>query len=460
MNALVSLILVAASAVGTRPTPTAKGPLVTLDQALHRAATHNLDLKEARANLAASHELSKKAWAGYLPTVTVGGTYTRNGFQAEIGLPTGYQIRDVGKPQPTTNNAPGAPTSLILYPSAIQQLTIQRYNQLGAQAQLQQAIIAPPLWASIKSAYLGEKVAELNTKNARQQILYAVAQAYYGAVALKEAAQVQHQLVGLEKDRTHDAQVRYRAGAATKIAYLRAQIDLSKAQQDALRADDSYASAISSLAVLLDRAPDFEVTRPQEPSLPGAPEALEKSAVTQRPDVLAAEASVALAQSNEKAAWWRYFPSLGLTASYQISNVGGFTGQAGNWYVSLGLSWTLFDGGLREANIRQAKDQIAAASAALESAQAKAKDELRRALLELSSARANRVKAAEQVKLAKENLALVKANVKAGAGTYLDEEDATGQLIQSELSLVSNSLDAQLAVLKVAKAAGKFQPLS
>jgi len=73
-----------------------------------------------------------------------------------------------------------------MVPSSLIEATIQPLNQLGAQAQLSQAIIAPALWPAIRAAYLGEEVAKLNVENARREVLFGAAQLYYGAAALKK----------------------------------------------------------------------------------------------------------------------------------------------------------------------------------------------------------------------------------------------------------------------------------
>jgi outer membrane protein TolC len=83
---------------------------------------------------------------------------------------------------------------------------------------------------------------------------------------------------------------------------------------------------------------------------------------------------------------------------------------------------------------------------------------VRQARLDLDSAVANREKAKEQLALAQENQRLVNVNYKAGAATYLEVTDANTALLQSELTQVSETLNADLAALRVLKAAGAFDP--
>jgi outer membrane protein TolC len=126
--------------------------------------------------------------------------------------------------------------------------------------------------------------------------------------------------------------------------------------------------------------------------------------------------------------------------------------------VGLGVSWNLFDGGLREAQLREAGGRIAEAKATHRAAEERVKDEVRRARLDLDSAEANQVKADEQVKLARESAQLVKNNFEAGVATYLEVTDANTSLSGAELSAVNEGLNVRLARLALVRAMGLFDP--
>src|SRR5690606_18975576 len=240
-----------------------------------------------------------------------------------------------------------------------------------------------------------------------------------------------------------------------KVALLRAQIDRARAEQDLLRARNSYLSTLSALATLLNEPADFEVVVPEEPVLPAGIEELEKT-VLERPDVAAAQRSLELAEAGRSGAQWRYAPSLGLSAVYRVANVGGFTGKSYSWAVTLGLQWVIWDGGLREAELRESSAKVAEAKANAAVAENRARDEVRRGLLDLASARANRIKAEEQLRLAREGQRLVDVSFKAGAATYLEVTDANTALAAAETGFVGETLNASLAALRVLKAAGQF----
>ena len=113
---------------------------------------------------------------------------------------------------------------------------------------------------------------------------------------------------------------------------------------------------------------------------------------------------------------------------------------------------------MREVEGREAAAKVVEAEAALRSLELKTREEIRRATLDLESARANHTKSEEQVRLARENMQLVTDNYKAGLATQLDATDASTALASAELGLVAEELNAELAELRLLKAAGAFDP--
>jgi outer membrane protein TolC len=304
-------------------------------------------------------------------------------------------------------------------------------------------------------------VAELTVRNARREILFATAQLYYGAEALREALGVQQRQLETLRQHENDAKVRYEVGTVPRVSYLRAQIETARAEQDFRRTQNAYLSAKSALAALLNREPDFDVARPQPAEAPkGDMRKLVDEAPARRLDVEAAKRSVELARMGRLQVWAKYLPNLAAFAQLNNSNVTGFSGERTFWVAGAALSWTFLDGGLREAELAESSHKIAEAMAAARATNNKVKDEVRRAFYDLESAEANRTKAGEQVRLARENAQLVEASYDAGAATYLDVVDAQTALLGAELSSVSEGLNAELSALKLARAAGLFDPQS
>ncbi len=286
-------------------------PVLTLDEALEAARQNNLDLKVARARLEQSRLLSNKAWAAYLPTITVSGVYTRNSNEAVVRLPGGPEI------------------------------VIQPFNQLGAQADVRQALIAPSLWPAIRNAHIAEDVAELSTDNVRREILFAVAQAYFGAASFQEAIRAARFLLEVNQAREADTKKRFEAGTVTKVALLRAQLDRARAEQDLVRSRNAFASSRLALATLIQRDAEFTLELPPVPQVPSEEVDLVRQALELRPDVAAARRNLELAVGRRQGVWFSYLPGVSLSGTYRLSNAAGFAGQNDVWLVSIGAQWTL-----------------------------------------------------------------------------------------------------------------------
>jgi outer membrane protein TolC len=324
---------------------------------------------------------------------------------------------------------------------------------------LSQALIAPQAWFLIANAYKAEKTIDYNIMQARRDILFGIAQLYYGVANLKELIVVQERQVVLTKERERDSRVRFEAGTGTKVGLLRAEIDRAQAEEDLKRAQIDYRRAKLSLATALDRPDDFDIVLPATPVQPQGPN-LEQQALDLRPDVKAAAENLDLAYGQRTQIYMQYLPSIGAFGAYNYASTSTFNPNNFSWQVGLGLTWTLLDGGLREANIREASAKIVEADALKRLTDLKAVERVKQSQLDLEAAVANRAKAKERTGLATENARLVDVAYKAGAATYLESTDSIQTLRQAEVGLVFESLNVDLATLKLLNAVGAFEEVN
>jgi outer membrane protein TolC len=405
---------------------------LTLQEALQRADEVNLDLKAARTRVDQAKANVWKAWSGHLLQIGAVGSWNENDRLVALQLPDG---------------SGGSITA-----------TLQPRTQLAGQVQATQVLVAPQLWYVIQGAYRAEDSVAYGVENARRDILFGVAQAYYGVASLKRLVDVAVQLQEIAQRQAKDADVRFRAGTIAKVAKLRADIDSTRAEQDLIRAKNSYQGARLALAVLLDRQPDFEVVEPAEPPLPADTSKLEQGALELRQDIKAARSLEGVYASQRLASAMRYLPTLAAFGRATYADPAGLTGQKEAWTIGLSLNWTILDGGLREAELRDTSAKIAEAEFNRRALENRAQAEVRNALLDLESARANTIKAKEQRDLAAENQRLVDVSFKAGAATAVEQADATSALRNAEIQWATEALQAQLAAVRVLRASGTFDP--
>ena len=164
-------------------------------------------------------------------------------------------------------------------------------------------------------------------------------------------------------------QAQFTQGVATNDQLLVAQDQLTTSiagLQTSLREREQYEHA---LAVLVGVAPsEFSVAPRTDFAfvVPRPPLSLPSTLLQRRPDVVAAERSAAAANAKIGVAEAAFFPSLDLTAEvgYRGSALGGLFSLPNRiWTLGPALAQTLFDGGAREAAVKQAEasyDQIAA----------------------------------------------------------------------------------------------------
>ncbi len=415
------------------PSPAPRKKVLTLKEAIDSARTQNLDIQQLDAKVQAAAQLTWKGWSTYLPQIGATAQIVRNQYEVSFAIPTGT----------------GDPITTVVQPLV----------QTQGQVRLNQAIIAPQAILIIQNAYKAERTIDYNVQQARRDILFGVAQLYYDVASLQELTAVQERQVVLTKERERDSRVRFEAGTGTKVGLLRAEIDRAQAEQDLKRAQIDFQRARLALATALDRPDDFDIVIPTSPPAPKGAN-LEQQALDLRPDVKAAAEALDLAYGERMRIYMQYLPNIGVFGAYNYATTGTFNPNAFTWQVGIGLTWNIFDGGLREASIREQSARIAEADAFKRQVDLNAVTRVKQAELDLQGAVANRAKARERTGLAQENARLVDVAYKAGAATYLESTDSVQTLRQAEVGLVAESLNVDLATLKLLNAVGAFEEVN
>jgi len=191
-----------------------------------------------------------------------------------------------------------------------------------------------------------------------------VAQNYFALRELDAEAEVFADALSLREQALKLVQHRYSLGDTSVLDVARAESELATARSDAMTIQRLRAASEHSLAVLLGKTPaEFSVAaNPLKAVSLRIPAGLPSSLLERRPDIAAAERSMAAANARIGVAKAAFFPSLTLTGaagfeSGSLSNLfkwssstfllGPLTGTA--------LNLPIFDGGLREGNLANAR---------------------------------------------------------------------------------------------------------
>ena len=175
-----------------------------------------------------------------------------------------------------------------------------------------------------------------------------------------ELALVAETLAGYERS-LEITQNRYQAGIAAQSDVLQAQTLLANTRAESVALQRSRSALAHAIAVLVGTAPadfDLPVVAAWTPVVPSVPLGLPSTLLQRRPDIAAAERSVAVANAQIGIQRSAYFPSLSLSASLGRSSTGvSELFSASNLLWSLGLSATqvIFDAGAIGARVDAAR---------------------------------------------------------------------------------------------------------
>lgn len=152
----------------------------------------------------------------------------------------------------------------------------------------------------------------------------------------------------------------YNAGVVAQTDVITAETQLQGAQAQAINIGVQRALLEHAIAVLIGKPPSqFSIAPvPLKASVPVMPPGVPSTLLERRPDIAAAERAVAAANAEIGVAESAYFPTLTLTASFgfastQLASL--FEASNSAWSLGGDVSETLFDGGLRGAQLAAAR---------------------------------------------------------------------------------------------------------
>lgn len=411
--------------------PAPEGPPLTLAEALARAKDASPDLSVARERVIQSQNNLSRAYSAFQPTLALNGSYTRNSY--ESGVPFNGTV-----------------------------LVTQPANQLQGSLTGQVAIFNARAFPALDTAKDQIEINKLTELQLRRETLLNVAATYLLGLQQKELLSAAFRRSQASRDQLRQAQSRYEAGLLQKAAAVRAQLDAVSADQEARRQTFALQATKSQLATLLDRhdtAFEFAAAPELTAEQKGGFQDLLKKALAERPEVAAQRLSEQIAGRVRSDAWAQFWPTVNLNGAVRTNNSDLFPGQDRfTWAVTLAVSLPLYDGGFRYAQLKDASSQERAAAAQTRGTSIRIEDELRRALLDLETARVLRDTSAQSLKVAQENERLARAQFEAGTSTQIEVSDAEASLYQAEASALQQRLAVQLSALRLAKAVGAFEP--
>ena len=299
--------------------------------------------------------------------------------------------------------------------------------------------------ASIESGEIGARTARFATERAREELKYEVISAYWNAAEALKKIDVQRDTVNKYDAHLKNVTALYGAGAQARIDVLRSSVELSNAQQDLIRAENTYEVNLAALRNLLNinRAEPIQLTtevsyQPFETSM----EDCISYAYRNRLDLASAreklrqrELSVDIAKAGRK-------PTVDLTVG------SGLTSQfrprhdtSADVSASVGVRWNIFDGGVTRGQIDAAEAERDIALLNVKKTEESIDLELRKAYLNMREAEKRFTSTGDAAAQAREDYHIANERYRAGEGILLDIIDAQAALTSAETNAISARYD-------------------
>jgi len=397
----------------------------TLDDLYRIALAHSEIVKVAEENLVISEIGKDKAFSYLLPRLTATGDVTQ--YSEKKFSDAGSLI------QPESGSSWGVQLNQTV------SLSGRELTALGISRQF-----------VTKSKYDVTAVRE-------DYLLRFVASAYYNVLMARKVLEIaESNLERLSKYRDA-AEKRLRIGEVTKTALLRAEGELSGAKSDRLQAQNGLELAVAVLARNVGIKDDFTLREgaAAEGEVP-AVNVFRERAFAMRADLKSMEVQKQIAADQIKYAEGAFWPTVSAFAGYagadQYPSTSGLNREG--IYGGVALNFPFFEGGLRRAEVSEAKARERQAAFFYEDLKKGIGIEVQTAYLDLVTQKGILQFLDDQLAFARDNYQAVARQFDFGLSNSLDVLDANTLLVSAETKAVSAVYNYRLALLRMKKATG------
>ncbi len=322
-----------------------------LDGLEQRIAVSNQTLKQYEAIYRQAHQIVAEARSQYFPTVS--GSLSAQRSKSATGSGTSIG----GSSTTTTGGASTTTTSGATVVSADDK-PVNLYSA-GLDASW-----VPDLWGKVRRTVEGDKAsaqsAAANIANYKLSLQATLAQDYFELRVTDDEIKLYRETVADYQKYLQLTTNQYKAGTQAKSAVLSAQTQLLSAQATLAGFGAARAQYEHAIAMLVGVTPAELTIAPAILSrdVPVAPVGVASTLLQRRPDIAAAERTVAYANAQIGVAEAAFYPTLTLSGSagYDATTVGAlFNASSSLWSVGASAADTLLDFGLRRAEVRAAR---------------------------------------------------------------------------------------------------------
>jgi outer membrane protein TolC len=437
INALVVLMILIlyASNVFAEESLVTGNPL-TLQEAIEIALSHHPTLLAAQGALQVQRALVGEVRSNYFPQLNLQGNYTRATGNASASVQSSQALAQPRQtPRPSNTS----------------------FNNYAATLTLQQRIFDfGKTIADVESARETMQGSDWSSQDFRQTVAVNVKVAYFGLLQARRLVQVQEETVKQFKEHLDQAEGFYRAGTRTRYDVTTAEVNLTNAQLELIKARNADVVARVTLANAMG-VPDRPMGEMEDllsfKKIEITEDQAIQDALSSRPDLMSLEAQRRAADATIRSARRSYFPVLSGVADYT------WRGQdyplVWNWDVGAILTIPLFSGYLTQSQVAAARANMIVADANKEVLRQNVILEVHQVFANLKEAE-ERVQTSEVVvRQAEENLDQANGRFQAGVGTTVEQTDAQVLLTNAKTSRIQALYDYRVAVAQLQKAMGR-----
>lgn len=428
--------------------PVTSEPLkLSLDDAIQRGLKNNLGLQEAQNAEKILHGEKNEALQDFLPTIWLTGD---TGYYMHNLAALGFGPSVIGEFTPLF---PGGkvPAGLSL---------ITRDDLTEGQMHFSQILFSGPVIQGWKAAGAAERAAYFNKMSARGEVVQQVAIAYLRAVADQAEVDNAKALVAQAQVLLDHVHAAHEAGTAANLDELRARVQLDEQQEALIAAQNQQAKDLILLKreIGIDPAEEITLTDPAPYSdlAEQTPEEVRALAYRSRQDYQNLQNQAVEYKAIHSVYRSQRLPTLSFNSYYGTSTVNG-AGTHGDWSAIGTLNFPIF----REARLRGDEDasraEMNSIDAQLDDLRNHIDEQVRAALLDVSTNKKLVDVARSNVDLATRALSDETDRVNAGVDDNLPLVTAQATLATAESNLVESLYQYNVSKLLLARAAGVLE---
>jgi outer membrane protein len=400
--------------------------LLSLDDLIDIALKNNQGIESVRQKKVQTEGQLTQAKSGYLPQLSIEGRY----YYTERNDSAGSSLSEDPEQIPLDTDEVeagdviygNANISQLIYDfgKTIDSIKIGKSNLDAASSQLQREV---------------------------QDTVFQVKKGYFNVLEKKRLIDVAAEAVKSFQQHLDRAKVYLRAGVRTRIDVINAEVELSKANINLLRAEYGLKLAQVALIEVLGVTPNngsyglyddkvnLDNILETMPPVPATLDKLLANAIGQRMDIIQLRHLTEAAESNYARAKGDYYPSITAEANYNDYETD-LSLYKDSWEVGVACTWELFSGFHTKGAVAEAKGRLFENQAQLKKLQLAVVREVTESYLRTDENRESVRMALQTLELAKENFALAEKRYESGAYDVVEFNDAQLSLTRSRNELV------------------------